>query len=237
MANYALELESVTKVYGDKIKTEVLHGIDLKIDNKSFNAIIGQSGSGKSTLLNIIGTLDLPTEGFVKVYGKRADQMDKNALAKLRNETIGFIFQQHYLLPEFTAYENILIPYQMAHKKVPQSVHDYANELIDLVGLSHVKNNKAMEMSGGQQQRTAIARALINKPKIILADEPTGALDSTTTDKVYSLLRDLNEKYETTFIVITHDRKVAEKADRIIELKDGNIEVDVLTKDYKDESH
>jgi len=229
MANAVLELENVKKVYGDKVKTQVLHGLNLKIEDESFNAIIGQSGSGKSTLLNIIGTLDLPTEGFVKVYGKRADQMDKNALAKLRNETIGFIFQQHYLLPEFTALENVLMPYRIAHKKVAKEVKDFADELMELVGLTHVKNNKAMEMSGGQQQRTAIARALINRPKIILADEPTGALDSDTTDKVYQLLRDINEKYKTTFIVITHDRKVAEKADRIIELKDGRIELDVKT--------
>ncbi len=229
MVNAALELKGVTKIYGDRIKTTVLHGIDLTIEKESFTAIIGQSGSGKSTLLNIIGTLDYPSDGYVLINGVRADQMPKNALSILRNETLGFIFQHHYLLPEFTAYENILMPYRIRHNKIPTHVHEYANELIDLVGLTHVKNNKAMEMSGGQQQRTAIARALINQPQIILADEPTGALDSDTTESVYALLRDINKKYKTTFIIITHDQKVAEKADRIIEIKDGRIELDLRT--------
>ena len=229
MDNLALELKGVTKIYGDKIKTQVLHGIDLAIEKESFNAIIGQSGSGKSTLLNIIGTLDYPTDGYVVINGVRADQMPKKALSLLRNETLGFIFQHHYLLPEFTAYENILLPYRIRHNNVPKHIYEYANELIELVGLSHVKNNKATDMSGGQQQRTAIARALINQPAIILADEPTGALDSDTTETVYRLLRDINQKYKTTFIVITHDQKVAEKADRIIEIKDGRIELDLRT--------
>jgi lipoprotein-releasing system ATP-binding protein len=156
--------------------------------------------------------------------------MKPNDLAKLRNETIGFIFQQHYLLPEFTALENILMPYKIHHKKVDQAVLDYANELIDIVGLSAVKNNLATEMSGGQMQRVAIARALINKPKIILADEPTGALDSDTTEKVYALLRDIHKKYQTTFIIITHDKKIAEKTDRMIEISDGNIVLDIALK-------
>lgn len=134
---------------------------------------------------------------------------------------MGFIFQFHYLLPEFTAKENVLMPYKIKNFKVPKEIDEWANELLELVGLSKVKNNLATDMSGGQQQRTAIARALINKPKIILADEPTGNLDSATTENVYSLLRDINKKYQTTFIVITHDKRIAEKTDRIIEIKDG----------------
>ena len=223
----ALTLKGIKKTYGTKVKTEVLHGIDLTIPLESFVSIIGQSGSGKSTLLNIIGSLDYPTEGSIQILDQEISSMKPNELAKLRNETIGFIFQQHYLLPEFTALENILMPYKIHHKKVDQAVLDYANELIDIVGLSAVKNNLATEMSGGQMQRVAIARALINKPKIILADEPTGALDSDTTEKVYALLRDIHKKYQTTFIIITHDKKIAEKTDRMIELSDGNIVLDI----------
>ena len=229
MAKTILELNNIKKVYGEKIKTEVLHGITLTFDEHSFNAIIGQSGSGKSTLLNIMGTLDEPSGGYVVVDGVRTDSMKKKALAKLRNSTIGFIFQYHYLLPEFTARENILMPHRIKKDKVPKEVSDYADELMEVVGISDVKNNLASEMSGGQQQRTAIARALLNKPRVILADEPTGSLDSRTTDKVYELLKKINKTYGTTFIVITHDRRVAEKTDRIIQLEDGNIEMDVMT--------
>lgn len=218
-----ITLNKVNKVYGDQIKTQVLFDVDLSFKSNSFNGIIGASGSGKSTLLNIIGTLDQPTRGEVMIDGIRTDQMKKNALAKLRNETIGFIFQFHYLLPEFTAFENVLMPYFIKGQKVDKKMNARAHELMDLVGLSKVKDNLAGNMSGGQQQRTAIARALINNPKLILADEPTGNLDSETTEVVYALLRDINKQFQTTFIVITHDRRIAEKTDRIIEIKDGKI--------------
>ena len=154
--------------------------------------------------------------------------MKRAELADLRNQTLGFIFQFHYLLPEFTAFENILIPYLMKNSKPSKEIVDRANELIELVGLTKVKNNLATKMSGGQQQRTAIARALINNPAIILADEPTGNLDSDTTEKIYTLLRKVNESFGTTFIIITHDRRIAEKADRNIEIKDGRINIDIL---------
>lgn len=218
-----IRLDKVNKIYGNQIKTQVLFDLDLDIKAKSFNGIIGASGSGKSTLLNIVGTLDKPTSGSVMIDGVQTDQMNKNALAKLRNETIGFIFQFHYLLPEFTAFENVLMPYYIKGQKFDKKLNDRAHELMDLVGLSKVKNNLAGNMSGGQQQRTAIARALINNPRIILADEPTGNLDSETTEVIYELLRDINKKFETTFVIITHDRRIAEKTDRIIEVKDGRI--------------
>lgn len=218
-----IRLNKVNKIYGNQIKTQVLFDLDLDIKAKSFNGIIGASGSGKSTLLNIVGTLDKPTSGSVMIDGVQTDQMNKNALAKLRNETIGFIFQFHYLLPEFTAFENVLMPYYIKGQKFDKKLNDRAHELMDLVGLSKVKNNLAGNMSGGQQQRTAIARALINNPRIILADEPTGNLDSETTEVIYELLRDINKKFETTFVIITHDRRIAEKTDRIIEVKDGRI--------------
>lgn len=218
-----ISLSNVNKIYGTTVKTQVLHDVSLDIKSNSFNGIIGASGSGKSTMLNIIGTLDKPTTGQVLINGIRTDQMKKNELAKLRNETIGFIFQFHYLLPEFTAFENVLMPHFIKGQKIDKKMNERAHELMELVGLSKVKNNMAGNMSGGQQQRTAIARSLINNPKIILADEPTGNLDSETTEVIYELLRDINKKFGTTFVVITHDRRIAEKTDRIIEVKDGRI--------------
>lgn len=226
MANI-IELKNINKIYGEKIKTQVLFDINVGFEEKSFNAIIGESGSGKSTILNIVGTLDKPTSGEVYIENQRTDTLDKNSLAKLRNQTMGFIFQFHYLLPEFTAKENILMPYKIQRFKVPKQVDEWADELLNLTGLTKVANNLAIDMSGGQQQRTAIARALINNPKIILADEPTGNLDSESTENVYKILRNINEKYKTTFIVITHDQRIAEKTDRIIEIKDGRINMDL----------
>ncbi|HET6785140.1 MAG TPA: ABC transporter ATP-binding protein [Erysipelotrichaceae bacterium] len=222
-----VQLKNITKVYGDKIKTQVLFGLNLDIEKGSFNSIIGQSGSGKSTLLNILGTLDVPTDGEIIINGVNTKSMNRNQLAKLRNEALGFIFQFHYLLPEFTALENVLMPYRILGKKIDESVLNRANELIDLVGLTKVKNNLATQMSGGQQQRTAIARSLMNNPSIILADEPTGNLDSDTTAQIYDLMRTINKKYNTTFIIITHDQHVAERTDRIIEIKDGRIILDI----------
>ena len=221
-----IELKNINKIYGTSVKTQVLHNINLNIEEGSFNSIIGQSGSGKSTMMNIIGTLDQPTSGEVFINGKRADLMKKNELSELRNQTIGFIFQFHYLLPEFTALENVLMPFRIQDENISKEIRDRADELMNLVGLEKVKNNLATNMSGGQQQRTAIARALMNNPKIILADEPTGNLDSDSTENIYNLLRDINEKMKTTFLIITHDRKIAEKADRIIEIRDGKIAMD-----------
>lgn len=224
----ALELKNITKVYGEKVKTKVLNNTDLTINEGEFVSIIGQSGSGKSTLLNIMGTLSKGSSGTLYINGINVEGMNKNELADLRNSELGFIFQFHYLLPEFTVIENILMPYSISGKKVNKEILERANELIDLVGLTKVKNNMATDLSGGQQQRAAIARALINSPKIILADEPTGNLDSNTTNEIYNLLRDINKKYNTTFVIITHDNRIAEKADRVIEVLDGNIIKDYL---------
>ena len=223
----AIEVKSVNKIYGTAYKTQVLYDINLAIKEESFVSIIGQSGSGKSTLLNIIGTLDYPTDGEVLINGVSTKKMKKNQLTDLRSETLGFIFQFHYLLPEFTAYENVIMPIRIQGKKITKEVTYRAYELMDLMGILAVKDNPANNMSGGQQQRTAIARALMANPKIILADEPTGNLDSDSTEQVYELLRKINRKYHTTFIVITHDRRIAEKADRIIEIKDGKINMDI----------
>lgn len=222
-----IELRNINKIYGTTIKTQVLFDVSLSFKKESFNSIIGQSGSGKSTLLNIVGTLDKATSGEVIINGINTNDMNKNQLAELRGNTIGFIFQFHYLLPEFTALENVLMPVRISGKKITKEVLDRAHELMDFVGLSEVKNNLATNMSGGQQQRVAIARALMNNPEIILADEPTGNLDSDSTETVYELLREINKTYKTTFIIITHDRRIAEKADRVIEVKDGKINVDI----------
>ncbi|OAA31952.1 lipoprotein ABC transporter ATP-binding protein [Kosmotoga arenicorallina S304] len=226
MANI-IELKNIDKFYGKEIKTQVLFNINLDIQEGSFISIIGQSGSGKSTLMNIMGTLDKPTNGEVLIEGVSTNKMKKNRLAEIRNKTIGFVFQFHYLIPEFTALENILMPYYISNSKPPKEVIDRALELTNLVGIYNVKDNPANKMSGGQQQRTAIARALMNNPKIVLADEPTGNLDSDTTESVYRTLRKIHEEYNTTFVIITHDRKIAERTDRIIELRDGRIEMDV----------
>lgn len=226
MANI-LELKNINKIYGEKIKTQVLFDVNLTFEESSFNSIIGASGSGKSTLMNIIGTLDKQTSGQVLIDGIETLGLNKNKLAELRNETIGFIFQFHYLLPEFTVFENILMPYRIKNNKLTKEVINRANDLIEIVGLTKVKNNRATDISGGQQQRAAIARALINSPRIILGDEPTGNLDSETTETVYKLLEEINKEYKSTFIVITHDKKIAERADRIIEIKDGKIEMDI----------
>ena len=222
-----LELKNIDKVYGDKVKNQVLFDVNLDFEESSFNSIIGQSGSGKSTLMNIIGTLDTPTSGQVLVNGQDTSKMNKNELAVLRNETIGFIFQFHHLLPEFTVLENVLMPYRIMHNKVTQEARDRAEYLIDMVGLSKVKNNGSTEISGGQQQRAAIARSLINEPKLILGDEPTGNLDSDTTKIIFELLKDINKELNTTFILITHDQKVAQQTDRVIEIQDGHVGLDM----------
>ncbi|WP_296557070.1 ABC transporter ATP-binding protein [uncultured Acetobacterium sp.] len=228
MDNFVVEVKGVSKVYGKTIKTVALHELNLGFKTGSFNAIIGESGSGKSTLLNILGTLDRPTKGEVIVNGVSTRNMSKGRLSDLRNETLGFVFQFHYLLPEFTALENVLMPYRIANGKANKKSQARAKEILSLVGLEKVENNLATNMSGGQQQRTAIARALMNQPKIILADEPTGNLDSQTTDSIYQLFRKINQELGTTFIIITHDRRVAEKADRIIEILDGRIALDIV---------
>lgn len=222
-----LELKNINKIYGTTVKTQVLTDINLRFEKGSFNSIIGQSGSGKSTLLNIIGTLDKPTNGEVIINGTNTSKMSKNELSDLRNKSIGFVFQFHYLLPEYTALENILMPYRIGNGKVTKEIIEKAKEYMSLVGLEKVINNNATKMSGGQQQRTAIARALLNNPDIILADEPTGNLDSNSTEMIYKLLRKINEKFNTTFLIITHDRRIAEKTDRIIEVTDGKINMDL----------
>ena len=222
-----IELKNINKSYGKAMETQVLFDINISFKEKSFNSIIGESGCGKSTMLNIMGTLDKPTSGEVYIDGQRTNLMSSDELAETRNEKIGFIFQFHYLLPDFTALENVLMPYMIKNVKPPKEIKERALELLELVGLSKVRNNLANNMSGGQQQRAAIARALMNNPKIILADAPTGNLDSRSTENVYAIMREMNEKFKTTFIIITHDKRIAERTDRVIEISDGRILSDI----------
>lgn len=222
-----VKMKNINKIYGEEIKTQVLFDINLDVEEGSFISIIGQSGSGKSTLLNILGTLDNPTSGSIYIDNVEVNKLKKSQISELRNKTIGFVFQFHYLLPEFTALENVLMPFEIGNNKITKEVKERAEELLNLVGLESRKNYNINMLSGGQQQRVAIARALMNKPKLILADEPTGNLDSNSTKEIYNLLRDVNKTLGTTFIIITHDRKIAELADRIVEIKDGKIETDI----------
>lgn len=218
-----IELHNVSKIYRGAVDAQVLFNINLMFAQGTLNSIVGESGSGKSTLLNILGTLDRPTDGEVIINGYRISTLDKNGLATLRNQAIGFVFQFHYLLPEFTALENALIPYQIGGKKVTGETLKRADEIFEMLGIAKVKNNPAMKMSGGQQQRTAIARALMNNPRIILADEPTGNLDTENTKNIYQIFREINKNFGTTFVIVTHDRSIAQQTDRIIEMCDGKI--------------
>ncbi|AEB75382.1 lipoprotein ABC transporter ATP-binding protein [Clostridium botulinum] len=218
-----IELKNINKIYGKRVKTKVLENINLSIEEGSFNSIIGSSGSGKTTLLNLIGTLDKPSSGEVYIDGKRVDEINGKKLAKIRNETIGFVFQFHYLLPEFNVVENVLMPSSIKSFFIGKQKRQRAEKLLNMVGLLELKKKKVYDLSGGQQQRVAIARALMNNPKIILADEPTGNLDSKSAQEIYDLFRKINREYNTTFIIITHDNRIAEKTDRIIKIQDGKI--------------
>lgn len=220
-----LELIDIKKSYmnGDNI-TDVLKNINLKFYENDFVAIIGPSGSGKTTLLNILGALDTPTSGLLKFGERDIAAMNPLELADFRNRSLGFIFQFHYLLPEFTVKENVMIPAWIEKNSTTlPEVEKRCEELVSFIGLSDKLNSNIGKISGGQQQRAAIARALINNPKIVLADEPTGNLDSENSEQIYQLLRNINREFGTTFIIVTHDLKIAEKCDRIISILDGKI--------------
>ena len=229
MSNCLLRACEVRKTYGTTIKTEVLKGIDFSLRKGEFASLIGYSGSGKTTLLNILGALDQPTSGEVQFQGQYLSKMSEEELAFFRNSNIGFIFQFHHLLPDFSVLENVLVPTWIQNKQADQRKKKRAIELLELVGLKERISNNAMDISGGQQQRVAIARALINEPAMILADEPTGNLDTDATEQIYGLLSELNSELETTFLIVTHNEHIAERSDRVIEISDGLITKDYLT--------
>ncbi|MBN2035334.1 MAG: ABC transporter ATP-binding protein [Chitinispirillaceae bacterium] len=226
MAEY-LSLRNITKSYGKAVTTRVLENISLSLDQGEYIAIIGQSGSGKSTLLNMIGVLDRPDSGEALFEGKNLYHLTDDDLARFRTETLGFVFQFHHLLPEYSAIENVLLPYRIAHGRVSPEAKKRAEDLLDRVGVAERKHNRSTNLSGGQQQRVALARALMNRPKMILADEPTGNLDSDAGESVTKLLREINREERTTFIIVTHDRHVAASCDRVIEIADGKIMDDI----------
>jgi lipoprotein-releasing system ATP-binding protein len=202
---------------------EVLKGVDVNIEKGEVVAIAGPSGSGKSTLLHILGTLDKADQGMVIMNNIAISSLAGNKLADFRNKHIGFVFQFHHLLPEFTALENVCIPGWLAGNK-RKDVEERAKELLNLLGLSHRIQNKPGEMSGGEQQRVAVARALINKPDIVFADEPTGNLDSANARELHQLFFDLREKFNQTFLIVTHNEELARLSDRVLYMKDGKIE-------------
>ena len=219
--NNIIQTKDLIKIYPGAVETKALDGVSIKIPDGKIVAIIGQSGSGKSTLLNILGTLDTPTSGEVRINGKLTNEKTKDELALFRNQTIGFVFQFHYLLPEFSVIENVMIPHWI--EKNTNGIHKRAEDLLDFVGIKEIANKPSNDISGGQKQRTAIARALMNEPKILLADEPTGNLDSESSGKVLDLFEKINKEKKTTFVMITHDDRVANRADIVIELKDGKV--------------
>jgi lipoprotein-releasing system ATP-binding protein len=201
-----------------------LRGVSLNVDRGEFVAIVGVSGSGKSTLLNIIGLLDPPTKGKVFLDGVDTSLITDNERTKIRNEKIGFVFQHHNLLSELTALENVIVPALIAGREIEES-KEKAKMILSSMGLSEKRFlHRPFELSGGEQQRVAVARALINNPLLVLGDEPTGNLDSKTSKEVYDLMRELNREKGITFIIVTHNEKIASRADRIVRLADGIIE-------------
>ena len=201
---------------------EVLKGVDIEIAKGEIVSIVGPSGAGKTTLLQILGTLDRPDAGDVEVNDVNFSKLNEKELAAFRNKHIGFIFQFHQLLPEFTALENVMIPALIARKDT-KSVTARAKELIGYLGLSERMEHKPSELSGGEKQRVAVARALINNPSVILADEPSGSLDSKNRDELHKLLFDVREKVGLTLVIVTHDKELAALSDRVIEMKDGKM--------------
>ena len=226
MADPLLLVEGVVKEYGEAVVTRALAGVDLRLDKGEFAALIGPSGSGKSTLLNVIGLLDRPTHGRVVLEGTDTSGLGEASLTKLRARTLGFVFQFHHLLPMFTALENVMLP-AWGDEGLPSStMKERAVELLREVGLEDRMNYRATSLSGGQQQRVAIARALSRRPPLVLADEPTGNLDTESSAEVFALMRRFNRELGTTFLVVTHDPRIADQCDRVIEVVDGRIASD-----------
>lgn len=219
-----LRLEGVTKDYGTRVVTHVLRGIDLVVAPGEFLALTGASGSGKSTLLNLVGLLDRPTSGRIVFQGADVSQLDEATTTALRGRAIGFVFQFHYLLPAFTACENVMLPLLADRGRRDREMAERAIALLADVGLAGRAEYRAADLSGGEQQRVALARALVMRPSLVLADEPTGNLDSESGAQVFQLLREFNARYGTAFVVVTHDDRLAHQCDRIVHLVDGRVD-------------
>ncbi len=214
-----LKAEHITKKYGS---LHVLKGVDITVQTGEIVSIVGSSGAGKSTLLHILGTLDKADEGHIWLDGQQVDQLEGKKLAAFRNRHIGFVFQFHHLLPEFSALENVSIPAWIAGRK-KKEVADRAAELLTTLGLANRMENKPQELSGGEQQRVAVARALINNPSIVFADEPTGNLDSVHAKELHELFVQLRNDFKQTFLIVTHNEELAGMSDRVLHMKDGKI--------------
>ncbi len=223
--SHVLQLKGIKKTYniGTPVEAEILHGIDLALMTGEFTALIGASGSGKSTLLNIIGLLEAPTSGSVEIVNQTVSYKDDDSLTKLRSISLGFVFQFHHLLPAFSAIENVLMPRLINNQTITNQIRSEALKVLESVGLRGAENKKPSELSGGMQQRVAIARSLAMKPALVLADEPTGNLDTKTADEIFVMLRQFNRDFGTTFLIVTHDQRLAATCDRRITLADGNI--------------
>ncbi len=223
MNDTILEVQQINKYFYEPQKFRVLNDITLNIKRGHFVSIVGKSGSGKSTLLYVLSTMDTDYEGKLTLNGCEMHGQKQNYLASFRNENIGFVFQFHYLLPEFTVLQNVMIPALKLNKLPKAEIEHNAYERLKMLGVAEQATKKASKLSGGQQQRVAIARSLINNPAIIMGDEPTGNLDSENSTKVFNIFRELAEQYNQTIIVVTHDSEFARKSDYIIEMKDGQI--------------
>lgn len=225
-ADVVVRLQGVRKAFnvGTGIETEVLHGIDLTLHRGDFCAVMGPSGSGKSTLLNIIGLLDRPTSGLLQMAGEETTLLADQALTRLRGHHIGFVFQYHHLISAFTALENVMMPLLGAAGFPNPEMRDRAEALLESVGLTPWKNNMANNMSGGQQQRVSLARALAMNPALLLADEPTGNLDTKSADAVFALLRRINQEQGTTVLLVTHNPELGRRCDKTIQVVDGLIQ-------------
>jgi lipoprotein-releasing system ATP-binding protein len=229
-AHAVLVADGLTKIYGTVAPTTALQDVSFTIGRGEFAAVIGQSGSGKSTLLNLLGLLDTPTQGRVLLLDQDTSALRAVQRAQLRSESIGFVFQFHHLLPEFSVLENVLLPSLIragGRATADDTLRANAEETLALLGLSGLEGKGADQLSGGQKQRVAIARALMNRPALILADEPTGNLDTVNTAAVYGLFRTINAELGTTFLIVTHDRAIAQQTDRILEVVDGQLVQDV----------
>lgn len=224
-SNPVLRLEGVCKSYnvGTPVEVEVLHDIDLTLERGEFVALTGPSGSGKSTLLNIIGLLDRPTKGRLFIEGHETSTLNDAAITRLRGQSIGFVFQSHCLITAFTAIENVMMPLLVKNVFPTDAMRQRASELLEQVGLTPWANNLANNMSGGQQQRVAIARSLTMNPALILADEPTGNLDTKSADAVFEMMQHVNKTSGTTFLIVTHNMDLAARCQRIVEVVDGRI--------------
>ncbi len=220
-----LQLSDIRKSYnvGLPNEAEVLHGVSLSLAHGEFAALIGPSGSGKSTLLNLIGLLEQPSAGSCRLQGQETTGLDDATLTRLRGTTLGFVFQFHHLLPAFTALENVTLPALMREGRISDAQQARARQVLAAMGLDKALAKRPGELSGGMQQRVAVARALVQKPPLVLADEPTGNLDTTSSDEVFALMRRMHAELNTSFLIVTHDPRLASRCDRVIELVDGRV--------------